>query len=649
MFSVFLLIAGAFSAGRAFARAGGGGHYSGGGHFSTGGHGSGGGGGGDGLAYLIYYDIQFLIRYPAEAVPLNIIGAIILVSMYKQSNETYVHRTIVRGAEAQDYLSQARNFAALKARDPAFDPDVFVSRASSAFLVVQQAWSDQDLSAARPFVTDAVMERFSLQVAMQLDERMRNKMELVTVREARVLQVESDARFDTLHVYFRASAVDTDVSLDDGRVLSGSGAPEEFEEIWSFLRRPSAKTLSKPGLMEGFCPNCGAALKIADAAQCPACKSWVNSGEYDWVLAEITQACEWSAREPGLDIQGYGALAAKDPDLDVPFLEDRASAAFWRWQYAHWKRDPSVMRSLAEDGLVEAVAADVRGDKATFFRNAAVGGADVLAIETGGPFDRAHVLVKWSADVYQGPREGRPESLGNSVRQHVFMLERKAGVATDRAAGLSSLRCPQCGAPPTRRDAAACEYCRAPFNDGSRSWVAASIVPIALWSRPAVPSPAPASGPAEAAAAVPALSAASESEDAWAGAVSPMDALSVMAAVLAADGAPAEEQERHILAFASRQGVPEGRVQGLLQAARAGRVELPKPENRAQAMACLRGMVRLSLANGVLSRGEKRALLAFGSRIKLDSAQIKSVFQSEKEEAYRRAKAALRERKATAG
>ncbi|HPS82080.1 MAG TPA: CTP synthase, partial [Candidatus Limiplasma sp.] len=98
---------------------------------------------------------------------------------------------------------------------------------------------------------------------------------------------------EDVHVAVTAEAVDTTVSLEGGRLLHGSGAPESFTEVWTLLRRPGAKTLSRPGLMEGYCPNCGNKLALSTSITCASCQALINSGEYDWVLAEITQGSQF--------------------------------------------------------------------------------------------------------------------------------------------------------------------------------------------------------------------------------------------------------------------------------------------------------------------------------------------------------------------
>ena len=135
-----------------------------------------------------------------------------------------------------------------------------------------------------------------------------------------IVAYESDRFFDTIHVRVVASCVDYTVDLESGKKVSGSKQSESFTEYWSFLRRPGVKTLEKPGAVEGFCPNCGAQLQVSDRTECVSCNAMINSGEYDWVLSEITQASEW-AFSPRRSIPGLPEMCDKDPAFNVQHIE----------------------------------------------------------------------------------------------------------------------------------------------------------------------------------------------------------------------------------------------------------------------------------------------------------------------------------------
>ncbi|MBI5239182.1 MAG: TIM44-like domain-containing protein [Elusimicrobia bacterium] len=607
----------------AFGRAGGGGHYSA-GHSFSGGHSYSGGflsGGrhhhGDGklLFDLLAAYARWAEAHPLIGVPLTLLILYAVIRLMSAGNDRYVRVTIDRGREAQADSRLQSGLAALRRRDPGFEPEAFLSRVRGAFLKVQEAWCAQDMAPARAFVSDGVMERFGIQLVMQKSLGKRDRMERVEVREARLLMVDSDPQFDALHVSLRASAVDQEVALENGFVLDGGSEPREFVEVWSFLRRPGARTsaLGRPGLMEGQCPNCGAVLRIQDAALCASCGSWVASGEYDWVLAEITQAWEWTPREPGRGVPGWGLLSADDPGLNTQFLEDRASVVFWRWQRALWESGAGPLRGVAADGFCDDLAARLR-EKPGRHEDAAVGAVRVLAVEPGEPHDRAHVLVKWSAR--------------GSVLQHVLVLGRRRGVKTDGRSGLASARCPACGAPAASREAAACAYCSAPFNDGTRGWVLLEMVPAELWQRPELP---------EAAAAA-------QASGPWDAQLSPVDGLAVLVSAVTADGRVDPQEMAYLQAYAQARGIAPDAAESVISAANAGALSLPAPRDQAQVRAVLGGLIRMSLADGAIADGELGLLNSFAGTHGLDLSAVRAAIQEERVAMYREAKQALASR-----
>ena len=567
----------------AFARAGDGGGYSGGGgSFSSS---SSGGSSGDGLFYLVWW---LVLNHPFIGVPLVLVLAYLSMRGGSTVNEIRIDRQIERGLDAESSMKRGQTLARIRKRDPGFVEASFLSRVSGAFRAVQEAWSAQNMSPARAFVSDGVFERFGRQIAEQKAVGYRNAMGDVRVLEAEVLGYSSGDRFDSVFVRIKASCLDQKIALSDGRVLSGGA--DVFTEVWTFLRRPGAKTLARPGLLEGCCPSCGAHLPIADAAQCSSCKSWVNSGEHDWVLVEITQVSEWSFPSSEREVTGWQALRETDPGLSFESLEDRASVAFWRWMDARKRQNAAPMGGIASPEFLQALSFD-----GTAEQGAAVGAVTTVAFEPGEDFDKVHVLVKWEAEML-ALENGGVVMKGRERRAHFFVFRRKSGVTSDPRAGLRTSRCPSCGAPPENPDVVACAYCGQAFNDGTRSWVLTEIVPFGSWRRPDAGPDAPME----------------QVGLDWGEDVSPADAIAILAVAIAADGAVADRERIFLEAYAQKRGVNPAKVDELIKAALGKRLDAPRPADGAQGESMLRGLIRMSLADGRVSDSERTVLSAFG-------------------------------------
>ncbi|MFI5346330.1 MAG: TIM44-like domain-containing protein [Elusimicrobiota bacterium] len=622
----FLLTFLLFAAADAFARAGGGGGFHGGGGFSSGGGGfhSSGGSSGGGADFISMY-IYFVLMHPVFGVPFTIFLLWLFYQLNNTrvaGNEASIDSTISQGLDTELESRRREALALILTRDPHFDENAFLQRASGAFLAIQDAWSSQDMTKARAFISDGVHERFSRQIADYKDRGIRNKMSDVKILEIEALGYVAGSSFDAVYVSVKASVLDQMVTLVDETVLSGG--PDEFTEVWTFLRRPGAKTLARPGLLEGHCPSCGAPLEIADAAQCAACKAWVNSGEHDWVLTSITQVSEWAFPSPEREVTGWEDLRETDPGLSLESLEDRAAVAFWRWLDARRRGDLAPLRGVAEDEFLKK--ANVTGD---FERDAAVGAVETVAFETGADYDKAHIQVRWEADhMIRGPKG--QDFRGRDRRTHYLVFRRRSGAVSDPKAGLRTARCPSCGAAPEEADAGACPYCGRAFNDGSVSWVLYDAIPFGEWRRPVVDPTAPVA----------------QTGLDWGDELPPAEAVAVLAAGLAAHGTADDRERAYLLAYAERRGVETARAEEMMQAALDKRLSVPAPANAAEAEVILRGLIRMSLADGRIEDGERALLAAFGARLGLSEKDVNLMIREERTALHARAAAALAQRRA---
>jgi hypothetical protein len=212
---------------------------------------------------------------------------------------------------------------------------------------------------ARPFVSDGVYSRFSVQLALMRGEDRRNVMQDAHVLSVDLEGVESAAPLDVTHLRVRAAARDIEVragaSQDEiARALSRASA-ESYVEIWSLVRRHGATTTREASALGSACTSCGAPIldaqtgrlpTLGEMIKCRYCGALLCSGEHDWVLAEITQLEEWhpgAAPTPA----GFQHLRQRDPELSRESIEDRASYLFWKWIEAGRLRSVAPLRKGA--------------------------------------------------------------------------------------------------------------------------------------------------------------------------------------------------------------------------------------------------------------------------------------------------------------
>lgn len=384
---------------------------------------------------------------------------------------------------------------------PPQEAEPVLAEARTAFLAAQEAWSARDMRGAREYLTDALFDRFAVQLEVQRRAGVRNQMSRTRVLEASVVSAESGADWDAAHVRIRAEAVDETYDLSDNRRIRG-GQPETFVEVWSFLRRSGGA----------------------------------------WRASEITQLCDWAGHGVK-DIPGSG------PGVCAQDLEDRASSVFWRWLLACLERSAQPLKPVAAPELLSNFSA-------VDFREPAVGMARLLAFEAGRP-ERAHVELKWSCQGHGGA----------TVLRHVVTM-RKEG----------------------------------------ETWLGEAVLPIAQWTAPR----------------------GAKANHDWAASLSTSDAVALMAAALTADGHVSPEERNYLDEYAAARGLSRDDTARILEAARAGRLETPRPSSGEEAESALRGLIHASLADGSLTDGEMALMTAFAAKLGLPPKQLDAMIAEER-------------------
>lgn len=600
--------------GSAFARAGGGQSYG-------GGNSGGGDGGGDGLGFLVYFLIRLCIEQPCIGIPLTA-AIIIALVVYNKKRRKMQERFIARTSAARREAAATRgatDLEVLKKADPAFTEAGFQELVKTAFTAVQNAWSRQDLSTVRAYISDGVRERFNLQFGMQRAMGYRNSMEGLEVLGVRVVGAHVDTGFQTIHAEIHARGEDTDVSLSDGRRLR-TNANGDFHEYWTFLRRPGAGTPGKGGTIQGFCPNCGASLDISDAGKCSYCGAYITSGIYDWILTGITQESEWKASASPASVPGLPEMTRKDPGFNMQPITDTASVVFWRYVASYFEGSADPMAKVASTSFLPVLKRNIgqtsEGDWHLYFHDAAVGSVDVLEIIPGGDMDRVRVLVKWSAWSRYRNASGQVKGSGDrSIRPQVFTLARRPDVATRKEHDFHSAHCPGCGAPYSGGPSGNCEYCGRPLNDGSGAWILEDIS---------------------------AFSASMLGKRAGAAATDPEIILMAMVATMFADGTPGEEERTLLDAFAAGRGVRRESVDAIVAAFGQG-AGVPGARDSAEAKAILSEMVGIALADGTISPEEMKFLESYTAGAGLSNADLRTVIAGRRRTLYREAKSPVPE------
>jgi hypothetical protein len=639
---LLLLVLVFFLTAHAFARAGGGEDFGGGGD-GGGGGGFGGGGGGGGGGGLIYLVIDLLINYPAIGIPVLLCVVVFFFLSSHSGVNAYQSSVIRRGGDVIDTNSKLAVIGELRQHDPNFDEAAFCNRVRDAFMKIQQAWCAQNLDAVQIFISDGVAERFALQFLEQKQSGYRDHMEQIGIDDVRIADINCAGVFDEIAARISARSADYHVSLANNQRMGGSGVVEPFVEIWSFLRRRGVLTdVTKSGLIEGHCPNCGAAVTMNETGKCPNCKSLLRSGQYDWILTEITQESEWDPNQRH-QVPGLEEFRQRDPGFDPEILEDRTSVIFWRKAAADRAGKIDPLRKVAAEEFCKAyqpLLQPTPSGQRLFAGECAVGGVTTLAIRQAddpSQLDQALVQVRWSGSKMMAAADGPPRNLGDKIiHTSNFLLGRKSGVKTDAEKGLASGHCPNCGAPESSAVDNACEFCGTVLNDGSTGWillrigspgdqVSQSLLQSARAGGEGLP-PLPLTAPA--------------------GHGSPSGLLAWAVQTAASSGGIDQSDRKLFADFAASVGVSNEDLNAMIDAAERGNLTVPQPASAQEASAWMTAIAKVALEDGTLDQSEYTLLRALGAKVGMGDEDIRLLLRRVQSDHYAAASQALRASKA---
>jgi uncharacterized membrane protein YebE (DUF533 family) len=601
-------------AGVAFARAGGGQHYSApapsyhGSYQSSGGyHGYNGNGGGVDLGYLLFWVLRLTIAYPFVMVPFWLVVAFVIYRASQSRASVTMPREIARLEERRLVPSQDVSAAVegLQRQDPSFDQDAFFERTRKVFLEIQEAWFLRNLDSVRRYMSDGLYRRFTTLLTLMALEKQRNGLADATVMSARLVEVTRTDAFDCLTVRIHASMRDVDVSASDSdetaRAKAKAASADEFSELWTFVRRRGLKTRPEFDASQGKCPNCGAPFSGGAANKCEYCNAIVNSGNYDWVLAEITQPSEYLPHDRGAP--GLAALQVHDPDAAAELLQDRALLLFWKWLEAWALCDVRPLQKLALPEAASAIGEDIERTRQRgnfVVRLPAVGGTRVAAVETAQDgLDRAHIEVRWSAILAAGSAStfAHPQP-----HRSIVTMVRSTDARTDRGTGLSNERCGNCRAPLSDSDSTRCEFCGNDLTSAAKEWQLESLVPWEQWERPSVAPP--------------------PSAAAFATGGERLRLLRVLVAIVKADGIVEPRELRMLRDCAQRWQVPWPQVQAMLDQGVDETFGYLQPRSPSEAQAFLEQMVLAAKIDGRVDRRERVLIFRAAERLGVDAQTV---------------------------
>jgi len=524
--------------------------------------------------------------------------------------------------EIQSKEDLAISLAELQKRDQAFHRGQFIHKFRDAFQKIYDACFNHEIEKIQVMVSDALFEQFRCRVDEQKDAGVKFHCPQVQIEDVALSRLEADGQFDEIHLMVTGYAVEEAVDMLTGETLNAENKTQRINEFWSYIRRPSARTLSKPGLMEGSCPNCGAPIQVGQATVCPVCSSFIRSGNFDWVLSKITQACEWEYANPRL-VPGWNELNASDEHFSIHQIEDRCAVIFWMIRLMERQRNMKPLLRFATEKCCETFGFAFKGVSYTYFENVSFASAILKAIVLNDDCERIYLQVVWSGIPVTCTAEGRQPQLHRFVRpkKDIFVLVRRPGEKTNANNTLSSAHCRQCGGPLTSNFAINCEFCNTLLNDGSE-WLLEKIIHDQSLEYNAVLSQ-------KRKLIQKVVNEVTKAKGDEKIIRSGRDVLALGAQMLLADGKIDDREMKFLKELAERYAMPSENLQGIIESVKSGELFIPVTATIMEKHSLMEAAARMALIDGEISPEEMQYLETLASRFGYISSDLNMLIKRE--------------------
>ncbi len=569
-----------------------------------------GGGGDDGIGVLIYVLIRIFLYLP---FPWNLImAALVVIGFFifsRMAARKVKSQTILNHIPSGDPVKKAVGYGTFIKNNPDFDEDAFRSNVKDAFIKIQKAWEARDLGDVRRFISDGVYQRFNTQFKMMDLLKQKNIVTDISVKNVYIDRVESDGLYDIVHAAIHASLDDRFISVLDPSLTTGGR--EEFVEYWSFLKKRGVPR--KDIYQTDNCPNCGAPLPLdmGEVSRCVSCGTLTNSGEYDWVLSEITQADDYVGTPHGLGkssdlTERIRRLIDENDDFAVQLIEDKASNGYLQIMTAMALGEPAIMRRFVSDFAFNKIKMPDPGSRVAYNRIylnyvhlvgiAEEEGRNVLAIAVKSSYQRVKLENESARKLDQ-----------SVVSQTDVILMSRDKKASLSKGSIYAHSCPSCGAPVEDSLSVECRYCGSVLNSTGSEWIITDIMTMQEYRE---------------------YQNRHKSDftyrvkpERFEGLFDVRDyAINNMMVMIAADGVFGEEERRFADDLARKWGYDVSKLEPFFQMARSGRLVIRMPEDSGKQRKIFKLMRKAAEADQHISPEEELLLDDIRQRYNIDDA-----------------------------
>lgn len=411
---------------------------------------------------------------------LFLIISIIIISNYikKSKNKTKIvlnnlRKNDIESGKINSKINQNNGKFNFMKRNPDFKEQIFLNKVKQAFNEIQKAWEKQDLSNVRRYISDGVYQKFNVQFEMMKILNQINKIESLQILDIKIDKYEIDGNFDIIHVAIMADIIDKFISLKYPEL--NEGGEERFVEYWSFIRKKNTENFDLYSSKN--CPKCGAKLpeKMGEISKCEYCDTFTNTGEYDWVLSEITQVDDYMAGNKLIKRENLKELSLKNPDFCSQHVEDKAGNGFLQILKSNALNTPNSVKRFISDDLYEKVN---QMEKGIHYNRLYTNNVTLINSKEKENKNIIAVFIKYSQQRVKanGDYLTKIDTLINSENKIIIMERDKNNFIAKGQ--LYSNSCPNCGGPLGDTIEDNCPYCSSIIRNSKYEWIIIDILNV---------------------------------------------------------------------------------------------------------------------------------------------------------------------------
>ena len=451
-----------------FARAGGGG-----------GDGFSGGDGDSGIIEFVIY-LLYSLPFPYNIIVLGIFILLLFIFRKKIQQKSVLNKI-------PDHKKMRNDAAILNIRqnDISFNLDKFIKKVEIAFMEIQNAWMAQDLKKIRKFISDGVYRRYDIQIKMMKELQQENILSNIKINSINIVDYRPDGKFDVIDVAIHADMKDKFISNKIKKL--NSGGYESFIEYWTFIKK--AEFQNKDIYSNPNCPQCGALIIEIEGETgiCPYCKSVINSGDFDWILCEITQADDYtfskslSYKQANLNNK-IQSLFVNDEYFSIQQIEDKAANALLQYEIALALQNPAIARRFLTNTAFDDLLEKVKNRNKVLFNRLYLNDVSIISHWKKEKMNYIGIFAKKSFQRVEVNIEDNKENytvIDPVVSsQSVIVVMCRNSDAKNPKGLLYVHQCPNCGGTLSDTIDINCPYCNAEVNSPDFEWIVDGVYSV---------------------------------------------------------------------------------------------------------------------------------------------------------------------------